>query len=261
MTSIMKTEENNELYKNHMLTIPDLMRKEDIPIIINWFLYYSIADVENVEICMHPEQEYYVEDRVFYGYAVIKIRKWYKNNASQKFYNNLISGSARMTYDVHDYWDVMFYEDSSKCNLYQVNNIVDNSDEKIDNVNVNEKNYNIIENMTHDVTEKTDLDKDNNNIYDVDLSKNKDNEFDERNVEEDFNCEYVKLKLKLKHSQIKTRSQTKCKEDKSKTMKLNTENITLEDIIAKKNKNYVKRDKRKLYKNEWRRRLRVKLND
>ena len=55
-------------------------------------------------------QEYYVEDKPFYGYAVIEIREWYKNNGSLSFYENLISGNAKMVYEDPEYWDVEFYE-------------------------------------------------------------------------------------------------------------------------------------------------------
>ena len=57
---------------------------------------------------------------------------------------------------------------------------------------------------------------------------------------------------------MKTRS--KRKENKSRENNLNTENITLSELIVKKNKNYVKKDKSKLFKNEWVRRLRQKLD-
>ena len=46
--------------------------------------------------------------------------------------------------------------------------------------------------------------------------------------------------MKRQRHKMETRSKTKRKEDKSKTTNLNTENITLEELIVKKNKNYVR---------------------
>ena len=62
-----------------VLSIPDSVLPTDIPRIIDWFLYYNIADISDVSIRRHPEEEYYVEDRTLYGYAVIEIKEWYNN--------------------------------------------------------------------------------------------------------------------------------------------------------------------------------------
>jgi hypothetical protein len=98
------------MYKNMVLTIPNSVLPTDIPVIINWFLYYNIADVSDVSIRNHPEPEYYLEDRRLYGYAVIEIKEWYNNNGSRNFYNNIVSGKAKMVYDDPQYWKVEFYE-------------------------------------------------------------------------------------------------------------------------------------------------------
>jgi hypothetical protein len=98
------------MYKNMILTIPDSVLPTDIPVIIDWFLYYNIANVSYVSIRKHPEPEYYAEDRTLYGYAVIEIKEWYNNNGSRNFYNNIVSGTAKMVYDDPQYWEVVFYE-------------------------------------------------------------------------------------------------------------------------------------------------------
>ena len=76
----MAQENNNMVYSIKTLTIPDYVLPMDVPKIINWFDYYNIANVKNVDIREHPEPEYYVEDKPYYGYAVIEIDEWYKNN-------------------------------------------------------------------------------------------------------------------------------------------------------------------------------------
>ena len=207
----MTQENNNMLYSIKILTIPDFVLPMDIPKIINWFDYYNIANVKNVEFREHPEPEYYVEDKPYYGYAVIEIDEWYKNNSSLTFYEYLVSGSAKMVYDDPYYWVVEFYE--ARTQEEEVNNVI---------INLN------------------------------DLSNNKEED------DEYYNEEFIEFKSR-KRSRVQTRSMTKRTEDKSKSNLLNTENLTLKDLIVKKNKNFNKREKRKRYKNERSRRLRQKL--
>ena len=266
MTTMLSTEKQ-EMYEKMVLIIPDLVLPQDIPTIINWFNYYGIADVRNVDFRDHPEQEYYVEDRSFYGYAVIEIREWYKNNSSLSFYENLIAGNAKMVYEDPEYWDVKFYEPRTQ---EEENVITQNLEEKFDQVAdidddddgeyYSEEEYWVAEaqeakeHMESELQEDDDDDEDEDE--DEDDPYDEDYEFEETDEEEDSKYEYVALK----RDKMETRSKTKRKEDKSKTTNLNTENITLEELIVKKNKNYVKRDKRKSYKNVWIRRLRQKLD-
>ena len=207
----MAQENNNMLYSIKTLTIPDYVLPMDVPKIINWFDYYNIANVKNVDFREHPEPEYYVEDKPYYGYAVIEIDKWYKNNSSLTFYEYLASGSAKMVYDDPYYWVVEFYEPRTQ-------------EEELNNVIINLKG--------------------------VSNNKEEDDEY--------YNEEFIEFKSR-KRSRVQTRSMTKRTEDKSKSNLLNTEHLTLKDLIVKKNKNFNKREKRKPYKNEWTRRLRRKL--
>lgn len=256
----MLSTEKEEMYKRMVLTIPDLVLPQDIPTIINWFDYYGIADVRNVDVREHPEEEYYVEDRSFYGYAVIEIREWYKNNGSLSFYENLIAGNAKMVYEDPEYWDVEFYEPRTQ---EEENAIAQNLQEKFDEVedDEDEEYYSEEEYWAAEAQEakermESDEDDGEDDGEDEDDPYDEDYEFEETDEEEDSKYEYVAPK----RHKMETRSKTKRKEDKSKTSNLNTENITLEELIVKKNKNYVKRDKRKSYKNVWSRRLRQKLD-
>ena len=260
MMGTMLSTEKEEMYKRMVLTIPDLVLPQDIPTIINWFDYYGIADVRNVDVREHPEEEYYVEDRSFYGYAVIEIREWYKNNGSLSFYENLIAGNAKMVYEDPEYWDVEFYEPRTQ---EEENAIAQNLQEKFDEVedDEDEEYYSEEEYWAAEAQEakermESDEDDGEDDGEDEDDPYDEDYEFEETDEEEDSKYEYVAPK----RHKMETRSKTKRKEDKSKTSNLNTENITLEELIVKKNKNYVKRDKRKSYKNVWSRRLRQKLD-
>tara|TARA_Y100000741_G_scaffold256579_1_gene197826 strand:- start:1265 stop:2164 length:900 start_codon:yes stop_codon:yes gene_type:complete len=297
MTHSINNTDNNEIYKTTLLTIPDLVLPEDIPYITNWFDYYGIANVENVDVYEHPEAEYYVEDRPIYGYAVIKIREWYKNNSSKNFYNNLISGCAAIIYDDPHYWNVELIETPERKNEYPVNNIVENLNNKFDNVqdkpnenrthllvnedmarweyndpdeadilgNRNDEDYYSYDEETYcnseaqKTKELMETDEKKNDDEDEDEPRDEDYEFKETDKYKEEYLKYEYVHLKLKRHKMETRSKTKCKENKSKKTDLDTENITLEDLIVRKNKNYTKRDKRKPFKNEWSRRLRRKL--
>ena len=267
----MLSTKKEEMYNRMVLTIPDFVLPEDIPTIINWFHYYGIADVKNVDFRQHPEPEYYVEDRPFYGYAVIKIYEWYKNNGSLSFYENLIAGGAKMVYEDPKYWDVEFYEPRTQ---EEENTITQNLQEKFDEVAdddpdddgeyYSEEEYweaeaqeakERMESELHE-DEDDDDDEDDDENEDKDDPNDEDYEFEETDEDEDLKYEYVAPK---NHKMV-TRSKTKQKEDKSNVNSLNTENITLKELIVKKNKNYGKRDKRKSFKNEWSRRLRQKLD-
>ena len=237
----MQSTNNEEMYKNMVLTVPDLVLSQDIPNIIHWFDYYGIADVKDVDVRMHPEEEYYVEDKPFYGYAVIVIREWYKNNSSLNFYENLISGSAKMVYDDPYTWDVEFYQPRTQ---EEVNNILLVQEDKFDVVKDDEdKEY--LKSETLEAKEQMESHEEDDENY----------EFVESDEDEYSKYEYVSRK----RHKMNSRNKTKFKEDKTKATDLNTENITLAELLVKKNKNYTKRNKRKVYKNEWNRRLRLKL--
>ena len=273
----MAQENNNMLYSIKILTIPDFVLPMDIPKIINWFDYYNIANVKNVEFREHPEPEYYVEDKPYYGYAVIEIDEWYKNNSSRTFYEYLASGSAKMVYDDPYYWVVEFYEARTQ---EEVNNIVMNLNDVSNNEDGKEYNKEefSLENEWKDAVELAEGILNDNKEDEADNEYNKeefslenewkdavelaegilnDNKEDEADNEY-YSEEFIEYKLQ-KRSRVQTRSMTKRTEDKSKSNLLNTENLTLKDIIVKKNKNFNKREKRKRYKNERSRRLRQKL--
>lgn len=279
MMGTMLSTEKEEVYKRMVLTIPEEVLPEDIPTIINWFDYYGIADVKNVDVREHPEQEYYVEDRPFYGYAVIEICKWYKNNGSLSFYENLIAGNAKMVYEDPKYWNVQFYEARTlKEEAYPVNYIVENLETNNSHPFINEDEArweydgpgyaDILGNRNDEDyfsygEEEPDWEQEIKNkmkseqdVVEEDVPTHEDYEYKEIETEEDLQCKYVPPK----NHKTETKSKRKRKEDKSKRNNLNTENITLEELIVKKNKNYVKREKKKLFKNVWSRRLRQKLD-
>ena len=96
------------MFSNKMLYIPDYVVYEDIPIIIKYFEDFKIAKIKNVEICKHLEEEYYVEDKYNYGYALIEVEFYYNNQGAQNFYSAIENNKCLMVYDDPLYWEVQF---------------------------------------------------------------------------------------------------------------------------------------------------------
>ena len=305
----MQSYSNNETYDVKVLTIPDLVLPSDIPYIIHFFDYYSIANVKDVDIRQHPEEEYYVEDKQFYGYAVIEIREWYKNNTSLSFYENLISGSAKIVYDDPHFWNVEFYQprtqeeernsspnspidyhpnnnvnvtsDSSQNTIHNMGLVIDKkhhdhyshdtydeSDGSYDSYNTNDNNSVESKNADDEKDDEKDDAKDDEKDDEKDDAKDDAYEFVESYEDEDSNYEFLESDededsnyeyLFYNRNKMNTKTKKNNRENKSKATDENTENVTLVQLIIKKNKNYIKRDKRKPYKNVWSRRLREKL--
>mgnify|MGYP001216284673 FL=1 len=207
----MAQENNNMLYSIKILTIPDFVLPMDIPKIINWFDYYNIANVKNVEFREHPEPEYYVEDKPYFGYAVIEIDEWYKNNSSKTFYEYLASGTAKMIYDDPYYWFVEFYEPRTQEEL---NNVIINLNDLSNNED--EKEYN-----KEELSQKKEWNDAVKLAQDI-LNDNKVQEQEQDN--EYYNEEDIEY-IPQKRHKIQTRSMTKRSEDKSKNNILNTENL------------------------------------
>ena len=87
---------HNKLFCKKYLIIPDLVIEEDIPKILDWFYYYNVANIKHIQFNNHLEEEYYIEDYPFYGYATIEIDTWYCNSFSKTFYNELICNIAKI---------------------------------------------------------------------------------------------------------------------------------------------------------------------
>ena len=68
---------NNNIFKNKLLIIPDYVLPNDIVKIYKYFDNYNIAELKSVKIFNHPETEFNCEDSpYYYCYAVIEVNKW-----------------------------------------------------------------------------------------------------------------------------------------------------------------------------------------
>ena len=99
-----------KMFKNTILKISDYFTYSDIPKVYHYFDYYNIAKVKNVTYYDHVESEYNIEDKQFYGYAIIEIEEWYNNNSAKFFYNAISENKGKMVYDDPYYWDVEFHD-------------------------------------------------------------------------------------------------------------------------------------------------------
>ena len=98
------------MFSRKNLYIPDYVTPDHIPIIINYFDYYNIANVKNVEVFKHLEPEYYVENTNTnnYGYALIEIETYYVNQGARNFYSAIENNKGLIVYDDPYSWEIMF---------------------------------------------------------------------------------------------------------------------------------------------------------
>ena len=227
----MQSSNRFPLYFIKDLKIYTLVDEEDIPSIIDYFQCYNIADIDNVSFDKEKK------------HLSIKVKEYYKNNISQKFYEDiqyfgfhkiLRSNCYKVWYiefdastypsNLHlDIKEIKTEEDYSQTELQESREVLNSADEEFEEDNVHENNEN--------------------------------NENNEDNVDvKDYDS------VALKFNNMVTRYKNKYKGNTNRKSSNSDENITLEDLLVKKNKNYMKNDKRKSYKNVWSRRLRQKLN-
>lgn len=248
------------MFSETKLIIPDFVSPLDVNKIYEWFEKYNIAKVENVDFHEHEEEEYYVEDGPsYYGYAIINIKEWYDNTCSRNFYENICNMKCKMVFDDPYYWELEFYDytlynnlHSNSCECSHDNEVYYNQAQ-----NLNESNDSChlleCENKEEEISEEYDSEE-----YDsgeeVDDENDVDYVYEETDNEEDNYYEY----------NIYNKIDNKMKTLKKNKPKQNTENdnvtSTFEGSLVSNNKNYMKRNKRKDFKNIWVRRLRQKNN-
>ena len=234
------------------LIIPHYVTEADIPTIWHYFDYFNIAKVGNIKYYDHDDQIQY-NSHYTYGFAIIEIDEWYNNTGGNNFYESIVSGKCRMVYDDPFYWNVEFYDDEIEENSVN-HSCQDHESEMLNNCNT----HNADDNDKPDVDTNSDC-NDNESYYDYesgsepDDPKDLDYEFKESDNEEDNYYEFYHKRLEKKVKTVKKNMTNKNSETNDKNI------ICLSDQLVKKNKNYLKNNKTKSFKNEWSRRLRRKL--
>lgn len=223
------------MFSKKLLYIPDYVVYEDVPTIIKYFEDFNIAKVKSVQVFPHEEQEYYIEDRYNYGYAIIEIDYYYYNQGSCNFYNSIENNKCLMVYNDPLYWEVQFnpLEKHNTPNyIYNPKCIINENDNNSDE----EYSY------TSDPEDET---NDSDYVY------------NEESSIDDYNYESYKTKQKAKRQKLDEQL-VKLK----KTLEIIKNNQEkMHALLIKNNKvigNSIKMSNNTDYKNNWARRLRIK---
>ena len=231
-------------------------------------------------------------------HAVIEVEEWHNNNSAYWFYQAIENKKCKMVYDDPSYWDVEFYVNHEQDYEYknEVSNQIyenyeddyedehqhededeDEDEDEVEDEDEHEHDY-YVEDEDEEVfdysyndggSNSSEFDSDSYSEYEsgseADNLKDKDYYFEESDNEEDVVYEYYKMDHnKSKHF---TRSRSK-KENKKRKFSvdaekeiehLKEENDSLKALLIKNNKNYLKNNKTKSFKNSWTRRLRQKV--
>ena len=247
------------MFSKKTLMIPDLITKNDIPKVYNYFDYFDIAKLNNVTYYDHNEEEFYSDDKSHYGYVIIEVEEWNNNNNSSKyFYEAICENKGKMIYEDPYYWNVLFYdsEEVTNDNCNNVKCIVNSDSESTNYVehtyednccNVHDNNKVKLEIKLHSSDEDEEVEVED----EVEEVKDENYVFGEDETN-DFKDKFYK-KYDYSFDKNKKRKYSKIIEN------LKAENNDLRELLIKKTKNYKKNDKFKDNKFSWYRRLRVKV--
>jgi hypothetical protein len=242
------------MFSKKMLHIPDYVVYEDIPTIIKYFEDFNIAKIKNVQVFNHLEQEYYVEDKYNYCYAIIEVEFYYNNQGAQNFYNAIENNKCLMVYDDPLYWELQFspFKEHamplvSDCNTStSCNSICDCTTHVLNDV--------------YDTSEEEHYYSSSSEEYDTEKDDSKDPDYVDEEDElsdDDYNYEAYKKNYANFNSKQKAKKQKLSNElsEMKKTIELiksKQEKMRLLLIHNKKSKS-----KTKEHKATWGRRLRV----
>lgn len=254
---------HNNMHSMKVLYIPDYILPQHIPTVYNYFDYYNIAKLKNVQVFDHPEPEYNCEDRPYYCYAIIEVDEWYNTSISRSFYQSIVENNCKMVYDDPYYWDLEFYEnedlnkfDSPAENENVLINIQELNIPSPPSVSLNDKadEYN-------EDSEKYQVDSYSEDLFESDEEKDDPNdetyEFSDSENEDDYAFEYY-IKYDKKRLSKSKKYNSKKRKYNVEVEELKKENNELKELLIKRNKNYLKNNKKKPEKNVWSRRLRTK---
>ena len=243
-----------------ILYIDNFVTKKDIPIVIDYFTKLDIATVENVEFTLHPESEYnacYTDDYPnIYGSLIIYIKEWFSTQTAINFYERLTLNTCKIVYDDPEYFNVYLY--SKHFNLELLDSEISHSIEDTTTLNYNDVSLNI----TSNIDDNSENVEDKEDIFVFESDDEEDEEkYDNKDLDyiyssDDDDCgDFYKYNKKEK----KTKKCNKRKRNINPEVNLdNVNSDVLKSVLIKQNKNYLKNNKSKPYKNVWSRRLRQK---
>ena len=248
------------------LVIPDYTIALHVPLVYKYFEDYNIAKLKNVTYYDYPSEEN-DEDEPFFGYIIIEVEQWFDNVTSRNFYNTIVDNNCKMVYDDPKYWELEFYDNSEidydaiekDCIYNNVKKECDNEEKVSDNeysddFSKDEEDFKEEEEEEEEEDFKEDFKEDEEE--DDDLNNDPDYIFEEDDDYQDKFYEYFNLMYKMVNNK---KHKTNKRKYNSEIEKLSYENNELKMLLVKKNKNYLKNNKSKDFKNEWTRRLRQKI--
>ena len=256
------------MFGENTLIIPDRVLKSDLPFIIHFFEDYNIATLQDAEYYDHVKDEYDNDNNTVFGYVIVKVKSWHDNNGAVSFYESLLNNKAKLVYNDPVYWDVKLYNNNENSNI--VIESSEGSHETMNSVSLNtlsspnlrDNDSNVNSNSEYDDEQEwyyEEFDKYSESCeeeveeYDEDnVEKDPDYEFSETDTEQDNYYEYTNNRMRKLSNRLHVNKNQKHNDDNLDN------NKTLVNLLLQKNKNYMKNDKRKSFKNEWSRRLRVK---
>ena len=265
------SETTHKLYSNKVLYIPDFILPQDIPKVYHYFEYFNIAKLKDVKVLDHPEPEYNCEDRAYYGYAIIEVDIWYVNNASNAFYKSIMENSCKIVYNDPFYWDLEFYEgedvdnyENNEENKKVVIKIEEYSIPSPPPISLNmddaehEEHNDYKEHAEHNDYDDTCSQDSFESLEENDDPEDVDYEFTDSENEDDLSFEYY-IKFDKKREIKYNKNASRKRKFNVEIEALKKENNELKELLIKRNKNYLKNNKRKPEKNVWSRRLRAKI--
>ena len=268
MSSIPDTNDI-QVFQNKMIIIPDYVIPSDMPKIYHYFDYYNIASIKNVEIKQNIDNTTtpdYIYSNEF-CHAIIEVDEWYNNNSAYWFYQAIENNNCKMVYDDPSYWDVEFYVKLEEDYEYK-NEVSNQSYEQVEDEDGEVFDYSYTEEQESTSSEfNSDSYSEFESGSEVDDSKDEDYNLEESDNDEDIVYEYYKMdhnksKQFTRSNSKKDNKKRKMSVDAEKEIKhLKEENDSLKAILIKNNKNYLKNNKTKSFKNDWSRRLRQKVSE
>ena len=255
------------MFGENTLIIPDRVLKDDLPFIIHFFEHYKIATLQDAQYFDHVKDEYDNDNNTVFGYVIVKVKRWYDNNGAVSFYESLLNNKAKLVYNDPVYWDVKLYNnensnlviESSEGSHETMNSVSLNTSSSPNlqdcdsNANSNSEYEDEQEWYYEEFDEYTDSSEEEDEEYEEDdVGKDPDYEFSETDTEEDNYYEYTNNRMRKLSNRVRTNKKQKHNDDNVDN------NEMLVNLVVPKNKNYMKNNKRKSFKNEWSRRLRVK---
>ena len=277
-----------QVFDKKIILIPDFVIPSDMSKIYHYFDYYDIASIKNVEIkpnegnTTNPSSNYLFSND--FCHAIIEVEEWRNNNSAYWFYQAIENNNCKMVYDDPSYWDVEFYvnleedveEDYEYKNevsnqSYENYEVEDEDEVEVEVEDEDEEVFDYSYNVEQGTSSSSEFNSDSYSEYEsgseADNLKDEDYNLEETDNDEDVIYEYYKMdhnKSKLfTHSKSKKENKKrKFSVDAQKEIKhLKEENDSLKAILIKNNKNYLKNNKTKSFKNDWSRRLRQKVSE